>query len=179
MSNDFLQAVRFTVYRVGSAEISGARSDGTPEVKFATVERERGEFFIAPPTLAARLIAAGHAKKALLADKLAALAEAVLSVDAPLAAALAGLSVPGVRPWHAIWQNGQWIPAPAALGPGRGGFSARFRDPAEVRALFAEKPDAVPLFSIATPHGFDRAFVWRSGGLLEVPTTTYHVGGYK
>lgn len=176
MNNEVLQAVRFSVYRVGGAEVSGARPDGSPEVKFATVERERGELFVAPPEVAARLIAEGHAKKALLSDKLAALAAAVLAVETPLAAALAGLSVPGVRPWHATRQGAHWCPAPVALGPGRGGFSARFAEAAEARARWAEKPDAVPLFSFATPHGFDRAFIWRQRGLLEIATEIQHLG---
>lgn len=176
MHSEVLQAVRFTVFRVGGAEVSGARPDGSPEVKFATVERERGELFVAPPEVAARLIAEGHAKKALLSDKLAALAAAVLAVGTPLDAVLAALAVPGVRPWHATRQGAHWCPAPIALGPGRGGFSARFTEAAEARALWAEMPNATPLFSFATPHGFDRAFIWRNRGILEIATEIQHIG---
>lgn len=170
---------QFTTYQTGGAAVlEGHRKDGGPIVRHPVVSRAMGEIVREAPELEARLIAEGIAEPARLSDKLAALADAVLAVETPLAAALAGLSVPGVRPWHAIRQGAHWCPAAAALGPGRGGFSARFTDPAEARAVWAEKPDATPLFSFATPHGFDRAFVWRQRGLLEIATEIQNVGRY-
>lgn len=162
---------QFTTYPTGGAAVlEGHRKDGGPIVRHPVISRAMGEIVREPPELEARLIAEGTAEPARLSDKLAALADAVLAVETPLAAALAGLSVPGVRPWHAVRQGAHWCPSPAALGPGRGGFSARFTDPGEARALWAEKPDAVPLFTFATPHGFNRAFIWRQRGLLEIAT---------
>lgn len=168
---------QFTTYQTGGAAVvEDHRKDGGLIVRHPVVSRAMGEIVREAPELEARLIAEGVAEPARLSDKLAALAVAVLAVETPLAAALAGLSVPGVRPWHAVRQGAHWCPSPAALGPGRGGFSARFADPAEARALWAAKPDAVPLFSFATPHGFDRAFIWRQRGLLEIATEIQHFG---
>lgn len=168
---------QFTTYQTGGAAVlEGHRKDGGSIVRHPVVSRAMGEIVREAPELEARLIAEGAAEPARLSDKLAALADAVLAVETPLAAALAGLSVPGVRPWHATRQGAHWCPAPVALGPGRGGFSARFADQAEARAIWAEKPDAVPLFSFATQHGFDRAFIWRQRGLLEIATEIQHLG---
>ncbi len=168
---------QFTTYQIGEiAILEGHRKDGGPIVRHPVVSRGKGEIVRESPELEARLIAEGVAEPARLSDKLAALATAVLSAETPLAAALAGLAVQGVRPWHAAQEGGYWCPVDAPLGPGRGGFSARFRDAAEARALWAADPTAVPLFSFATPHGFDRAYIWRNRGLLEIPTETHHAG---
>ncbi|MFT3687724.1 hypothetical protein [Paenirhodobacter sp.] len=162
---------RFTTYQTGEAAIvEGPRKDGTPIVRHPVTSRGKDEIARESPEIEARLIAEGVAEPARLSDKLAALAAAVLSAETPLAAALAGLAVQGVRPWHATQEGGYWCPVDAALGPGRGGFRARFRDKAEAEAIWATDPAAVPLFSFATPHGFDRAYIWRNGGLLEIPT---------
>lgn len=168
---------QFTTYQTGEAAIlEGHRKDGGPIVRYSVISRGKGEIVKESPELEARLIAEGVAEPARLSDKLAALATAVLSADTPLAAALAGLAVQGVRPWHATQEGGYWCPVDAALGPGRGGFSARFRDKAEAEAVWAADPTAVPLFSFATPHGFDRAYIWRNRGLLEIPTEIHHAG---
>jgi hypothetical protein len=170
---------QFTTYQTGGAAVlEGHRKDGGPIVRHPVVSRAMGEIVREAPELEARLIAEGSAEPARLSDKLAALAAAVLAVDTPLDAVLAALAVPGVRPWHATRQGAHWFPAAASLGPGRGGFSARFTDPGEARALWADKPDATPLFSFATPHGFDRAFIWRQRGLLEIATEIQNVGRY-
>lgn len=168
---------QFTTYQTGGAAVfEGHRKDGGPIVRHPVVSRAMGEIVREAPELEARLIAEGIAEPARLSDKLAALAAAVLAVDTPLDAVLAAFAVPGVRPWHATRQGAHWCPAPVAVGPGRGGFSARFAEAAEARALWAEMPDATPLFSFATPHGFDRAFIWRQRGLLEIATEIQHLG---
>lgn len=170
---------QFTTYQIGGAAVlEGYRKDGGPIVRHPVVSRAMGEIVREAPELEARLITEGIAEPARLSDKLAALAAAVLAVDTPLDAVLAALAVPGVRPWHATRQGAHWCPAPVALGPGRGGFSARFTEAAEARALWAEMPDATPLFSFATPHGFDRAFIWRQRGLLEIATEIQTIGRY-
>lgn len=170
---------QFTTYQIGGAAVlEGHRKDGGPIVRHPVVSRAMGEIVREAPELEARLITEGIAEPARLSDKLAALAAAVLAVDTPLDAVLAALAVPGVRPWHATRQGAHWCPAPVALGPGRGGFSARFTEAAEARALWAEMPDATPLFSFATPHGFDRAFIWRQRGLLEIATEIQTIGRY-
>lgn len=168
---------QFTTYQTGGAAVvEDHRKDGGLIVRHPVVSRAMGEIVREAPELEARLIAEGIAEPARLSDKLAALAAAVLAVDTPLDAVLAALAVPGVRPWHAIREGVHWCPSPASLGPGRGGFSARFADAGEVRATWAEKPNAVPLFSFATPHGFDRAYIWRNRGLLEIATEIHSIG---
>lgn len=162
---------QFTTYQTGGAAVlEGHRQDGGPIVRHPVVSRAMGEIVREAPELEARLIAEGVAEPARLSNKLAALAAAVLEADTPIDAVLAALKLPGVRPWHAVRRGRHWFPAAAPLGPGRGGFSARFADPGEARALFAEMPDAVPLFSFAAPDKFNRAFIWRSRGLLEIST---------
>lgn len=173
-----IQFKEFTTYQTGGAAVlEGHRKDGGPIVRHPVISRAKGEIVAEVPELEARLIAEGVAEPVRLSDRLAVLAAPVLSVDTPLDAVMVALAVPGVRPWHAVRQGGHWLPAAASLGPGRGGFSARFADAGEARTLFAEKPDATPLFSFATPHGFDRAYIWRNRGLLEIPTNVHHIRG--
>lgn len=171
-----LQSVCFHGHVLGPAKVLGVAKDGQARVELDSVYRNEGTLFRAEDDEAARLIASGAARKPRLAGEVAALAEATLVAESRLDAALAAMPLPRIRVWHAVEEGRFWCPAPVTLGPGRGGFSARFRDPAEARALFAEKPDAVPLFSFATPYGFDRAYVWRNAGLLEIATEVQHVG---
>jgi hypothetical protein len=154
----------------------GPGKDGQARVQRDSVFRQAKEVFWAEDDEAARLIQTGAAQKPRLSGELAALAEVTLQAESPLEAALAALPLPRIRVWHAVQTGRFWCPSPAALGPGRGGFSARFADPGEARALWAEKPDAVPLFCFATQHGFDRAFIWRQRGLLEIATEIQHLG---
>lgn len=171
-----LQAQKLLVYRIGAAEVSAARADGSPDVKFATVERERGEYFIPPGEVAARLIAEGQAEQARPTGKFAELLAAVLPAETPLAAVLAGLEVRGVRPWHAVLRDGYWRPAAVSHGPARGGFSARFSNAAEAEAIWTADPSATALFSYLTEHGFARAYVWKAGGLREIATEIHSIG---
>lgn len=171
-----LQASKSIAYRVGWAEISGARRDGSPEVEFMTVEREPGDYFNAPAEVTARLIADGRAVRARPTGKLADLLTAVLPEETPLAAVLAGLTVRGVRPWHAVQKDGHWRPAAVSHGPARGGFSARFSNAAEAEAVWTADPSATALFSYLTEHGFVRAYIWKAGGLREIATEIHSIG---
>lgn len=173
-----LQGVYFCEQVLGPAKVIGTGKDGQARVQRDSVFRHEKEVFWAEDDEAARLIQSGAAQKPRLSGELAALAEVTLLAESPLAAVLGAMPLPRIRVWHAVQDGRFWCPSPAALGPGRGGCSARFADPGEARALWATKPDAVPLFSFATPHGFDRAFIWRQRGLLEIVTEVQTVGRY-
>lgn len=173
------ESVFFHGEELGPAKVIGTTRDGGAQVERNTRYHEAREIYCpADPAEVARLLQMGAIRPARLSGELAALAEVTLQAESPLEAVLAALPLPRIRTWHAVQTGRFWCPAAAALGPGRGGFSARFADPAEVRALWADKPDAVPLFSFATPHGFDRAFIWRQRGILEIATEIQTVGRY-
>jgi len=172
-----LQSVYYCEQVLGPAMVIGSAKDGQARVQRDSVFREKDEIFRADDDEAARLIESGAARKPRLAGELAALAEATLASDSPLDAALAAMPLPRIRVWHAVREGGHWYPTAASLGPGRGGFSARFRDPDEARILWNEKANATPMFAFATPHGFDRAYIWRNRGLLEIATNVHHIRG--
>lgn len=166
-------AKRFTSYRTSQvAVVSGARRDNSPTARFNVADRHEGEIFRVPPEAAHDLLAEGSVVEARLTGKLAALAEAVLDVQSPLAAALAGLAVPGVRTWHAtVGERGDWQPSVAALGPTRSGFEAHFTSEAEVADYWAAGGASTPLFSFLVEGAdFRRAFIWRNAALLAIPT---------
>jgi hypothetical protein len=166
-------AKQFTSYRTSQvAIVSGARRDNSPTVRFNVADRREGEIFRVPPEAARDLLAEGSVVEARLTGKLAALSDAVLDVQSPLAAALAGLAVPGVRTWHGtVDERSNWQPSAAALGPTRSGFDAHFASEAEVVDYWAAGEASTPLFSFLVEGAdFRRAFVWRSGALLEIPT---------
>lgn len=173
-----LQAVYFCEQVLGPATVIGTGKDGQARVQRDSVFRQAKENFWAEDEEASRLIQSGAAQKPRLSGELAALAEVTLFAESPLEAVLAALPLPRIRTWHAVQTGRFWCPAAAALGPGRGGFSARFAEAAEALALWAEMPDATPLFSFATLRGFDRAFIWRNRGLLEIATEIQTVGRY-
>lgn len=173
------ESVFFHGEELGPATVIGTAPNGAAQVERNTRYHEKGKIYCpADPAEVARLLQMGAIRPARLSGEPAALAEVTLQAESPLQAVLAALPLPRIRVWHAVQTGRFWCPSPAALGPGRGGFSARFTDPAEARALWAEKPESVPLFSFATPHGFDRAFIWRNRGLLEIATEIQHLGRY-
>lgn len=167
-----LKAKTFLFYRVSAiAVVTGTGRDGTPTTRFDVVERREDEIFRAPPDVARTLLAENSAEDARLVSTLAALAEATLGAESPLAAACAGLRVRGVRTWHAIiGGGGHWQPAAAFIGPSHGGFEAHFRSEAEIAARWAAGEAGPPLFSFMSEHGFRRAFIWRDAGLREIAT---------
>lgn len=171
-----LQAIYFHEQVIGPATVIGTAKDGQARVERDSIYRDKDVIFGADDAEAVRLIESGAARKPRLSGEAKALAEAVLPAATALDAALDALPLPRIRVWHAVQDGRYWCPAPAALGPGRGGFSARLRDPGEARALWTEKPDAVPLFSFSSPYGFSKAFIWRNRGLLEIATEVQHVG---
>jgi hypothetical protein len=167
-----LKAKTLLYYRSNSiAVVTGTGRDGTPTARFNVVERRKDEIFQAPSDIAHSLIAENSAAEAQLVGKQALLSVATLDADSPLAAALAGLTVSGVRTWHAdIGDGGYWQPAPTSIGPTHGGFEAHFKSEAEVAAHWSEAEASTPLFSFFVEAGFRRAFVWRNSALLEIPT---------
>lgn len=168
---------QFVTYQTGApAAVEGYRKDGSPIVRHSVISRGAGCIVSETPETETRLISEGMAEPARLSGSLAALAEEVLSVTSPLDAALAALAVRGIRVWHAVERNGYWRPADPSLGPARGGFSGCFREVAEVSSHWTADPDAVPLFSFATEHGFRRAYIWRAGGLCEIATEIHKIG---
>lgn len=184
MANDdkTLRATAPLAQRVGSAEVSGVREgDGSIITRFRTIDREAGWVFRAGPAEAERLLGSGRAEPAWLSGQALVLAETVLNAGDALSAVLAAMAVrspgghPAFRSWHA--EQGEdclWRPAAMpGLGLVRNAFAACFRNPAEATSLWAERPDAVPLLMFDHPAGFIRAFVWRAGGLLEIPTQIF------
>ncbi|RUU14451.1 hypothetical protein EOD23_00965 [Mesorhizobium sp. USDA-HM6] len=167
-----IKAKTFLSYRMSPiAVVTGTRRDGTPTARFYVVERREGEIFRVPPDTARSLLAEGSAAEARLTGKLAALAEATLDAESPLAAVLAGLTVSGVRTWHAaVGDRGHWRPSAASIGPTRSGFDAYFRSEAEAAARWAAGEASTPLFSFLVEAGFRRAFIWRNAGLREIAT---------
>lgn len=167
-----LKAKTFLSYRVSPiAVVTGTRRDGTPTARFDVAERGKDEIFRVPPDIARTLLAEGSAADARLVGTLAALAEATLDAESPLAAALAGLTVSGAKIWHAVLgDGGHWQPSAASIGPTRGGFEAHFTSEAEVAAHWAEAEASTPLFSFLVEAGFRRAFIWRDGALLPIAT---------
>lgn len=157
-------------HNLGPATCFGTGRSGMPKVRRNSVYRDKGDLFWADPADAKKIIEAGNAREARLAGVLAALAGATLTASTPVEAALAGFSLPRVLVWHARKQDGYWIPFPTALGPARGPFSAHFSNAAEIRETWAEKPEAVPLFSFLTEHRFRHAFIWHARGLSEIAT---------
>lgn len=168
-----LIAKRFASYRTSQvAAVSGTRRDNSPTARFNVADRREGEIFRVSPEAARDLLAEGSVMEARLTGKLAALADAVLDAQSPLAASLAGLAVPGVRTWHATAdERGDWRPSAAALGPTRSGFEAHFASETEIADYWATGEASTPLFSfLVDGTDFRRAFIWRTGALLEIPT---------
>lgn len=172
-----LKAKTFLYYRVSAiAYVTGAKRDGTPTARFDVVERRKDEIFCAPPSIAQTLLAEGSAAEVRVEGPLLALAEATLATETPSAAALAGLSVRGIRTWHAIMgSDGHWRSAAMSMGRVRGSFGATFRSAAEIEAHWTSYPDAVPLFSFLTEYGFWRAYVWRACALREIATSVHTI----
>lgn len=187
MTNDgILRATAPLAQRVGSAEVTGTRDgDGSVIARFETIHREAGWVFRAGPAEVERLVTSGRAEPARLTGQTLALAEVVLTAPDALTAVRAAMAVrsPGGHPAFRAWRAEQgedhlWRPAPMqGLGLARGGFDACFRNADEAAAHWAKRPDATPLMMFDHPAGFIRAFVWRSGGLLEIPTEIYPVRG--
>lgn len=171
------ESVFFHGEELGPATVIGTAPNGAAQVERNTRYHEKGKIYCpADPAEVARLLQMDAIRPARLSGEVKALAEATLPAGSPLEAALAAMPLPRVRVWHTVQEGRYWVPASASLGPGRGGFSARFRDKAEAEAVWAADPTAVPLFSFATPYGFDKAFIWRNRGLLEIPTEIHHAG---
>lgn len=187
MKNDgILKATGNLSQRIGSAEVSGVRpGDGSVIARFETIHREAGWVFRAGPAEAERLVTSGRAEPARLTGQTLALAEVVLTAPDALGAVRAAMSArspgghPAFRAWHAErGGDGLWRPATmSGLGLARNAFSACFRSPDETAAFWAKHPEAVPLLMFDHAAGFVRAFVWRAGGLLEIPTEVYPIKG--
>lgn len=185
-SSTFLRATGFLAQRVGPGEVSGVRpGDGSVIARFGTIDRETGWLFRADPAEAERLIASGRAEPARLTGQTLALAETVLDAPDAITAVRAAMAVrspgghPAFRVWHA--ERGEdhlWRPAPmSGLGLARSGFDASFRTPEDAATFWAKHPGAVPLMMFDHPAGFIRAFIWRAGGILEIPTEIYPLRG--
>lgn len=169
------KAAHYLTLRLGPAVADGHDRHGEPVVRFETVPREAGEVFrITDPETARHKLAEGAIAEARWTGAALALAEATLTAENPLAAALAGFDACGWV-WNAVPANGFLQPADAALGPTRSGFDAAFANAAAIERHWQSNPAAVPLFTIATKYGFDRTFRWKAGGLLEIPTAIHHL----
>lgn len=185
-NDDILRAKGLLSERVGAAEVSDVRKgDGSPVVRFQTRDRDPGVLFNPSPPERERLLRGGRAEPARLTGQTLALANAVLDAPDALAAVRSAMGAcspgghPAFRVWHAEKGNdGLWRPAPrSGLGLSRNAFAACFRNEGEAAAHWGKRPEAVPLFTFDHPAGFIRAFIWRAGGLLEIPTEVYPIKG--
>lgn len=159
------------------ASFEGQRTDGTPIILRDVPWHPEKTLFLASAPRAAELGRRRFAEPATLTGPLLALAQAVLPARSPAEAATTGMQVPGVRVWHGVQDGGYWHPAPeSGVGVGRDPWDSFFRNAREAETHFATHPGGAVVFSFLDAHDIRRAYVWRDGGLLPIPTEIYIIG---